>query len=241
VIYVVGQIWIWLLVALGLGIAIGWLWTRLAVGGRLQDQLAPWRDRVTALERERDQLRRELGEVRDRATESETRLAALRDGHEPPALEVVAAEPRANGPATPADSEAAVAGIEPADEAGPEPDPQPVPRAPEPTVLQRAVPEPPSASEPAAPEPSAPAPASFEPAPIDAASDNLTSIKGIGKALEARLNGLGITTYAQIAALTEIDIRRIDDALGFRGRVARDRWIAQAQALIDGQRTNGTG
>jgi predicted flap endonuclease-1-like 5' DNA nuclease len=232
VIYVAVQIWIWLLIALALGAVIGWLWTRLSLGGRLEDEVGPWRDRVTALERERDQLRRELGEARDRATD--TRLGALREEAEPaPPVEEAAEagepepvshEPRANGAAEPI-AEPVVAA-------------EPAPEAEEPVAAEPAVEPPPPLPEPVTTEPAAPR---FPPAPADAEPDNLTAIKGIGRALEARLNGLGISTYAQIATLSEDDIRRIDDALGFRGRVLRDRWIQQAQTLVEDRRSNGPG
>lgn len=67
--------------------------------------------------------------------------------------------------------------------------------------------------------------------------DDLKAIGGIGPKLEAVLNGLGIRTYAQIAALTADEIGRIEDDLGFKGRIGRDDWIGQAKALMSGGRT----
>jgi NADH-quinone oxidoreductase subunit E len=63
------------------------------------------------------------------------------------------------------------------------------------------------------------------------APDDLKAIGGIGPKLEKVLNGLGIRTYAQIAALTEAEILGLDEQLGFRGRIARDEWLKQAAAL----------
>jgi predicted flap endonuclease-1-like 5' DNA nuclease len=215
VIYLVGQIWGWLLIALVLGVVIGWLWNRLRAGSRIEEALRPWRERVTALETERDQLRRELAEARDRATEREAELAALR-GEAPPQIVTTTVA----GPAVvPAGEEAAAAPIPAAENAAetaapaPEPSPAPV----DGTALV------------------APEPALLSSAPAESEGDDLTRIHGIGRALEARLKGLGISTYSQIAALTEEDIQRIDAALGFKGRVTRDRWIPQAQALLAGQ------
>jgi predicted flap endonuclease-1-like 5' DNA nuclease len=65
--------------------------------------------------------------------------------------------------------------------------------------------------------------------------DDLTRIKGLGPKLKALLEGLGITTFAQIAAWSEEDIVRIDSQLGsFAGRPARDNWVEQARFLAAG-------
>jgi NADH-quinone oxidoreductase subunit E len=63
------------------------------------------------------------------------------------------------------------------------------------------------------------------------APDVLKAIGGIGPKLEKVLNGLGIWTYAQIAALTEGEVAWLDEQLGFRGRIERDEWLKQATAL----------
>jgi NADH-quinone oxidoreductase subunit E len=63
------------------------------------------------------------------------------------------------------------------------------------------------------------------------AVDDLKAIDGIGPKLEQVLNGLGVRSYAQIAAWTGKDIARIEDELGLEGRVARDDWTGQAAAL----------
>lgn len=61
--------------------------------------------------------------------------------------------------------------------------------------------------------------------------DDLKAISGIGPKLETVLNGLGVWTYAQIAAWTEEEIAWVDDYLSFRGRIGRDDWIGQAARL----------
>lgn len=61
--------------------------------------------------------------------------------------------------------------------------------------------------------------------------DDLKKISGIGPKLEAVLNGLGIWTYAQIAAWTPAEVAWIDDYLSFKGRIGRDGWMKQAKAL----------
>lgn len=66
----------------------------------------------------------------------------------------------------------------------------------------------------------------------DQPGDDLTLIKGIGKVLQVRLNDLGITTFARIAALGEAEITSIDKTLNFKGRIARDKWLEQAKDLL---------
>ncbi|MBM3927599.1 MAG: hypothetical protein FJ335_03950 [Sphingomonadales bacterium] len=73
-----------------------------------------------------------------------------------------------------------------------------------------------------------------DPAP---ASDDLTRLKGVGPKLAARLNELGITTYAQIAALSPAEAQALDAQLGsFQGRMTRDRWVEQAGYLAKDDR-----
>jgi len=87
----------------------------------------------------------------------------------------------------------------------------------------------------AAPRPAPPAPAA-PPAAGDAA-EPVTLLKGLGPKVAARLAELGITTVGQIAALSPAEAEALDADLGnFRGRMARDRWIEQAQLLAAGDR-----
>ncbi len=53
--------------------------------------------------------------------------------------------------------------------------------------------------------------------------------------LEKKLNDLGITKFAQVAAFTAEDIAKVDDALSFKGRIERDDWLGQAKALAEGE------
>ena len=65
-----------------------------------------------------------------------------------------------------------------------------------------------------------------------AEKDDLKLISGIGPVLEGKLNGAGITTYQQIAALSDDEIERLEsDVINFSGRVHRDDWIGQAKTL----------
>ena len=65
-----------------------------------------------------------------------------------------------------------------------------------------------------------------------ATADDLTQINGIGPVIVEKLNGIGITTFTQLAALTEEDIERINEQLNLKGRIERDNWIGQAKRLI---------
>lgn len=79
----------------------------------------------------------------------------------------------------------------------------------------------------------APAPAKAAPRNVAAATskDDLKAINGIGPKLEKVLNGLGIQSFAQIAALDADAIAGLNEKLGLSGRIERDDWVGQAQAL----------
>lgn len=62
--------------------------------------------------------------------------------------------------------------------------------------------------------------------------NNLKKIKGIGSAIESKLNGLGIYTYEQISNFNSADIKKITKILKFfPGRIERDDWVGQAFQL----------
>lgn len=64
------------------------------------------------------------------------------------------------------------------------------------------------------------------------ATDELQQIRGIGPALAAKLRGMGVEKLTDIAELDELAVARLDKQLTFRGRIRRDQWIEQAQALL---------
>ena len=68
----------------------------------------------------------------------------------------------------------------------------------------------------------------------DGVPDDLKLISGVGPVLEGRLNALGITQWSQVAKLSAEDIAKVEDSLSFKGRVARDNWLQQAEALAKG-------
>jgi predicted flap endonuclease-1-like 5' DNA nuclease len=82
----------------------------------------------------------------------------------------------------------------------------------------------------APPTPRDPRPKSL-PAPRGGLKDDLRQIKGIGPKIEVMLHEMGVFHYDQIAAWTRSNAEWVDLKLGFKGRVAREQWIAQAKSL----------
>ena len=140
--------------------------------------------------------------------------------------EIVAAEPARFKPKEPAPVPAAPPPPAPAPAAEAAPAAPAAESPEEPTVPAEPTPE---------PAPEAPPPA---PAPTPAAkADNLQLLKGIGPKLAGLLNGLGVTSFQQIADWTEADIAAIDPQLGaFQGRIARDNIVDQAAYLARGDK-----
>jgi predicted flap endonuclease-1-like 5' DNA nuclease len=62
-------------------------------------------------------------------------------------------------------------------------------------------------------------------------ADDLKRISGVGPKLESVLNDLGIYHFDQIAAWTKKESDWVDTYLRFKGRIARDGWIAQANTF----------
>ena len=60
-------------------------------------------------------------------------------------------------------------------------------------------------------------------------SDDLTKMRGIGKALNQQLNELGITSFAQIAKWSKEDVKEYALKLALKDRIRRDNWVAQAK------------
>lgn len=64
-------------------------------------------------------------------------------------------------------------------------------------------------------------------------ADDLKIIKGIGPKLEVLCHALGFYHFDQVAQWTAGELAWVDDNLeGFKGRVTRDRWQPQAQAIV---------
>ncbi len=67
-----------------------------------------------------------------------------------------------------------------------------------------------------------------------ASVDNLQLISGVGPRNEAILHSLGIFTYRQVAAWSASERRWVDSYLRFNGRIEREDWVKQADALARG-------
>lgn len=66
----------------------------------------------------------------------------------------------------------------------------------------------------------------------DGKADDLKTIEGIGPVLEKLCHDLGIFHFDQIAAWGPAEVAWMDGNLkGFKGRVTRDKWVAQARII----------
>ncbi|MFK7914956.1 MAG: hypothetical protein AB8B93_13650 [Pseudomonadales bacterium] len=79
-------------------------------------------------------------------------------------------------------------------------------------------------------------PAGTEPRLFASASaggrDDLKKISGVGPKLETLLNDNGVYYFWQIASWSDSDVIFMDERLDvFKGRIARDSWVAQARVL----------
>ena len=207
----------YMLLAFVVGILVGWF-----IWGRLRGELDSLRGDLDRTRSERDRLRadgdRLKGELdacgRARADlESRLRDApSAKAGFDKPAAPAAAVTPATATKAVPARPAAAK----------------------KPAAAKTAAAKP--AAKSAAPKKAA-APAAKKAAAPQAAAgkaDNLRRLIGIGPVNERLLKGLGVTTYAQIAAWTAADVKRIEDVLNFDGRIAREKWIEQAKLLAAG-------
>jgi predicted flap endonuclease-1-like 5' DNA nuclease len=102
-------------------------------------------------------------------------------------------------------------------------------------VVEAAVGRPPAAAaEVAAPPAPVAEPAPTESREVDATSDDLTRMTGIGPKLAEALAARGVMRFAQIAAWTKDDLAQFDAALSLKGRAEREAWVAQAKRLAKG-------
>lgn len=98
----------------------------------------------------------------------------------------------------------------------------------------------PAAKKPAAKKPAAKKPAAKKPAVKKAAGgakDDLKLISGVGPVIEKKLQKMGVSRYADIAKWAKADIDKADAALNFKGRIRREKWVAQAKTLAGGGQT----
>ena len=129
--------------------------------------------------------------------------------------------------------------------AQPEPDPAPAPDpVPDPTPMPKPDAEAVAAAgAPADTDSGADTGAAAKPemlsAPKAGGADDLKQIKGVGPKLEQLLHSMGVYHFDQIAGWTAEEIAWVDENLqGFKGRVSRDDWVAQARVLAEGGATD---
>lgn len=228
----------YMLLAFLVGVLVGWfLW------GRLRGELDSLRGDLDRTRSERDRLRadsdRLTGEL-DACGKTRADLERrLREAQATPAAGTGAAKAASQAPAalmsTPAAAKSAPAAAKSAPAAA-----KPAPKKP---AAAKAAPaaktSAPKASVPkatAAPKTAAPAKATAA-KPASGKPDNLRRLIGIGPVNEKLLKAQGVTSFAQIAAWTAADIKRIEDVMNFDGRIARERWIEQAKLLAAGDET----
>ncbi|MGL4497366.1 MAG: hypothetical protein ACRCUX_16255 [Beijerinckiaceae bacterium] len=74
-------------------------------------------------------------------------------------------------------------------------------------------------------------------APRGAKPDDLKLVNGIGRAIEQKLNGLGIWHFDQIAAMSDDELKFISSFVGFPGRALRENWREDSRTLATGDDT----
>ena len=215
-IYLLVKMMTLLLIAAGLGCALGWF------GRGARDREAREAQEGRDAARLHD-LRAQRDAAEAALAEKDARIAELEAGASKPPPE----------PAAPPEAEAAapVAAVTAAEEVE-------TPDAPEPKSPPPAEPGPALSREVEAAAPVqavTPAAAGFEPMarPADG-GDDLRQISGVGPKIESLLHEAGVWSYSQIAAFTPEDVAAFDDRLKFRGRIEREDWIGQAKALAAG-------
>lgn len=122
--------------------------------------------------------------------------------------------------------------LKPAESPAPAPDPFMRP-TPEPSEQAAAEPASTTVGEEVEPLPTPPH-GPFTTAP-EGPADDLKRITGVGPKLEQMLNEQGITTFRQLAALTDEQVDELQSRLPqFPGRIRRDNWVEQAKQLSTG-------
>jgi len=73
----------------------------------------------------------------------------------------------------------------------------------------------------------------------EADKDDLKKISGIGPFIEKKLNTIGIYTFDQVSKFSDEDIKNVTDLIEFfPGRIIRDDWRGQSNALKNGGETD---
>ncbi|TRC81865.1 proton-conducting membrane transporter [Mesorhizobium sp. WSM4307] len=227
----------YVILAFLVGVLVGWF-----IWGRLRGELDGLRGDLDRTRGERDKLRAdsdrltgELNACGKTRADLERQLRDAQTGGAKAASQPPAALMSTPAAAKSAPTAAKAAPAKPAAKAAPAKATATKSAAPKPAAAKPAASAASSAKSSAAPKPAAAkkaAPAAAKPAA--GKSDNLRRLIGIGPVNEKLLKAQGVTTFAQIAAWTAADIKRIEDVMNFDGRIARERWIDQARLLAAG-------
>jgi len=231
--YLTAEIIIYLLVALLIGLAIGWvIWgfgrtamlERARAEGRRDAEEA---EAMGAHEAEAiASLHADLENTRLSEAELRRRLAACDDARH--ALETRKTTLEAELAAARDTIERLRGSADLAPEPEPEPEPEPRPAA---AFAPDAAADPGSGAAPGTAGEAPPPPPTLLP-DRPAEVDDLKRIKGIGPKMEAILNAKGVYLFRQLANFTPSDVAWVTSALdAFPGRIERDRWVEQAQTL----------
>jgi large subunit ribosomal protein L21 len=70
---------------------------------------------------------------------------------------------------------------------------------------------------------------------VDAAVTDVSLIGGVGPKIKTQLAAEGITSLAQIAAMSAKEMETLDSKLALKGRTLREDWLAQARELVAGK------
>ena len=206
----------YMLLAFVVGVLVGWF-----IWGRLRGELDSLRGDLDRARSERDKARSDLEACGRARADLEARLrdqpAGAAKASAPASAPLMSTSSAASTAAKPAPKAAAAK----------KPAAAKTVAAPKPAAKTAANPAAKKAAAPAAKKAAAPAAAAGK-------ADNLRRLIGIGPVNEKLLKGQGVTTYAQIAAWTEADVKRIEEVLNFDGRIAREKWIEQAKLLAAG-------
>ncbi|MER8551661.1 proton-conducting membrane transporter [Mesorhizobium sp. M0976] len=232
----------YMLLAFLVGVLVGWF-----IWGRLRGELDSLRGDLDRTRSERDRLRAdsdrltgELDECGRARADLERRLGEAPAAKAPTAKAATAKAPAAKAGATKAAMQAPSTLMSTSAPAKPAPKKSATAKAataPRASAAKTATPKPAASKASAAPKT---APAAKKAATGNATTaaagkaNDLRRLIGIGPTNERLLKGLGVTTYAQIAAWTPDDVRRIEATLNFDGRIERERWIEQAKLLAAG-------
>ncbi|MGZ0190302.1 MAG: hypothetical protein ACKVH0_20255 [Alphaproteobacteria bacterium] len=222
-IYLIVKMLVLLMIAAGIGVAIGWLLRGARDRQQYEAQASEDAARIAALRQERDLAESRVGAENadaERDVATVQRIAALESELSACSATTVKLEGEnaalredlANNTAAQPDAAASAPGLV------------------APGALMAAEPAPALVNEGAAAD-SADGSAPTALAQPDDGGDKLQEINGVGPKIEGLLHEMGIWRYQQIADFTRAEVAWVDERLRFKGRIDREDWIEQAKVL----------